>query len=98
MITTGRDCGSASWINKILEHLEERDAIHEKFSSSILDLQQKSSLKYLILEKKIKAMKDDLNIKDAQLHGLVGLKKGEELKSKSNNYKSCEISDPPGPM
>ena len=31
-------------------------------------MQQKSSLKYMILEKKIITMREELNIKDAQLH------------------------------
>ena len=34
-------------------------------------MQQKSALKYLILEKKIAAMKDEIDVKDAQLHAVV---------------------------
>ena len=47
---------------------EERDEIHSKFSSAILEMQQKSGLKYMILEKKITAMREELDIKEAQLY------------------------------
>ena len=38
-------------------------------------MQQKSSLKYMILEKKISAMREELNVKEAQLHasGITGI-------------------------
>ena len=48
---------------------------YAKFSSTIIEMQQKSSLKYMILEKKITAMREELNVKEAQLHasGITGL-------------------------
>ncbi|TRY67797.1 hypothetical protein TCAL_09933 [Tigriopus californicus] len=49
----------------------ERDDIQEKFSNAILELQQKSSLKYLVLERKIDAMKNELDVKEAQLHSVL---------------------------
>ena len=74
----------ASWIGGIAFHLQsgsnekydtiwagERDEIQSKFSESILAMQQKSALKYLILEKKISAMKEEIDVKDAQLHAMV---------------------------
>lgn len=51
--------------------LGERNDIQEKFSSAILELQQKSSLKYLVLERKIDAMKNELDVKEAQLHSVL---------------------------
>ena len=51
--------------------LAERDEIHSKFSASILDMQQKSGLKYMVLEKKITAMREEMDIKDAQMHEIV---------------------------
>ena len=51
--------------------LAERNEIHSKFSESILDMQQKSGLKYMVLEKKITAMREELDIKDAQMHEIV---------------------------
>ena len=49
----------------------DRNEIHAKFSESILDMQQKSGLKYMVLEKKITAMREELDIKDAQMHDIV---------------------------
>ena len=46
----------------------ERDEIHSKFSEAILQMQQKSSLKYMILERKINTMREELDVKEAQLH------------------------------
>lgn len=45
--------------------------MQSKFSEAILEMQQKSGLKYLILEKKISAMKEELDVKEAQLHAVV---------------------------
>ena len=63
------------YIVLIFKFLGERDEIHAKFSSAIIEMQQKSSLKYMILEKKITAMREELNVKEAQLHasGITGL-------------------------
>ena len=49
----------------------ERDEIHAKFSSSVLDLQQKSNMKYVVLEKKIALMRGELNVREAQLHNVM---------------------------
>ncbi len=56
--------------------------MQSKFSEAILEMQQKSGLKYLILEKKIAAMKEELDVKEAQLHAVVEhgtTKKGDAL-------------------
>jgi hypothetical protein len=45
--------------------------MQSKFSESILEMQQKSGLKYLILEKKIAVMREELEVKEAQLHAVV---------------------------
>ena len=34
-------------------------------------MQQKSGLKYMVLEKKITAMREELDVKDAQMHDIV---------------------------
>ena len=62
-----------SWEVEVLKQkydraLRERDEIHERFSSAIIDMQQKSGLKYKILERKIVSMREQLDVKDAQLH------------------------------
>ena len=65
----------SSWIYifqlKIFCFIAERNEIHAKFSESILDMQQKSGLKYMVLEKKITAMREELDVKDAQMHEIV---------------------------
>ena len=48
----------------------DRNEIQSKFSNAILEMQQKSGLKYMVLEKKIAAMREELDIKDAHLHQL----------------------------
>ena len=49
----------------------ERDELHSQFSRSVLDLQEKSSLKYAVLDRKISALRKELDVRDAQLHSLV---------------------------
>ena len=49
----------------------ERDDLHEKFSSSVLDLQQKSGLKYAVLERKIASLRTELDVRDAQLQTVL---------------------------
>ena len=67
----------------LLNFKGERDEMQSKFSESILEMQQKSGLKYLILEKKISSMREELDVKEAQLHAVVEQgppKKGEKIK------------------
>ena len=46
---------------KLLLNLSgERDDLHAKFSRSVLELQEKSSLKYAVLEKKILTIRKEL--------------------------------------
>ena len=49
----------------------DRDDLHEKFSSSVLDLQQKSGLKYAVLERKIVSLRTELDVRDAQLQTVL---------------------------
>ena len=45
----------------------ERHEIQERFSTAILEIQQKAGLKYMLLEKKILALRDELEERDASL-------------------------------
>jgi len=45
----------------------ERDELYEKFESTILDVQQKSGFRNLLLERKLEAVEQALEKKDAQL-------------------------------
>ena len=50
---------------------KERDELYEKFESSIYDVQQKSGFKNLLLERKLTALSEALEQKEAQLNEVV---------------------------
>lgn len=45
----------------------ERDQLYQKFESSVYAIQQKAGLKCLVLEKKVEAMDQDIEKKEAQI-------------------------------
>ena len=49
----------------------ERDELYEKFESTIYDVQQKSGFRNLLLEKKLTAVEETLEKKDAQLNEVL---------------------------
>ncbi|KAK3248040.1 Dynein regulatory complex subunit 4 [Cymbomonas tetramitiformis] len=60
------------WEHEVLEQRfsqvqSERDDLYEKFEGSIYDVQQKSGLKNLMLERKLTALTEQLEKKEAQL-------------------------------
>eukprot|EP00891_Asterochloris_glomerata_P006792 jgi/Astpho2/6792/fgenesh1_pm.00103_%23_10_t len=60
------------WENEVLQQRlgniqAERDALYSRFESSIYDVQQKTSARSMLLEKRISAMGDVLEQKEAQL-------------------------------
>ena len=61
----------------------DRNEIQSKFSNAILEMQQKSGLKYMVLEKKIAAMREELDIKDAHLHQLTSTSSSQEKHGKT---------------
>jgi hypothetical protein len=50
---------------------KERDELYNKFVKAIHDVQQKSNLKNLLLEKKLGAISDILEKKEAQLNEVL---------------------------
>ena len=50
---------------------KERDELYNKFVKAIHDVQQKSNLKNLLLEKKLGALADTLEKKEAQLNEVL---------------------------
>ena len=68
----------------------ERDDLHEKFSSSVLDLQHKSGLKYSVLERKISSLRAELDVRDAQLQTV--LENAEGADEASGMYLNMYIS------
>lgn len=57
-----------------------------------MDLQQKANLKYLALEKKIKLMKDELDVKDAQLHSVTSDHSGRSADKLTRGKRSSHSS------
>jgi len=59
----------------LYQHLErvqiERDDVHQKFANSVYEVQQKSGLKNLLLEKKLDTIQESLEITMAQVGELV---------------------------
>mmetsp|Transcript_34733 Transcript_34733/g.79236 ORF Transcript_34733/g.79236 Transcript_34733/m.79236 type:complete len:481 (+) Transcript_34733:120-1562(+) len=60
------------WEHEVLQQRftmvhKERDELYDKFESTIYDVQQKTGFKNLLLEKKIEALNEELEKRDAQL-------------------------------
>merc|ERR1712070_548468 len=50
---------------------DERDGLYSKFQNAIYEVQQKSGLKNLMLEKKLDAVEESLEVTDAQVSELL---------------------------
>lgn len=50
---------------------QERDELYQKFTKAILEVQQKSGFKNLLLERKLEALADTLEKKEAQLNEVL---------------------------
>eukprot|EP00026_Physarum_polycephalum_P007614 Phypoly_transcript_07678.p1 GENE.Phypoly_transcript_07678~~Phypoly_transcript_07678.p1 ORF type:complete len:511 (+),score=118.03 Phypoly_transcript_07678:41-1573(+) len=67
---------SLKWEHEVLEQKfeqvqKERDDLYNKFVSSIYEVQQKSGLKNMLLEKKLETLSEALESKDAQLSEVI---------------------------
>eukprot|EP00055_Hartaetosiga_balthica_P018192 m.130269 g.130269 ORF g.130269 m.130269 type:complete len:479 (+) comp9467_c0_seq21:57-1493(+) len=67
---------SLEWEKEVLQQRfqeveEERDELYERFVKTIYDVQQKTGFKNLILEKKLDALSDQLEKKEAQLNEVL---------------------------
>lgn len=67
---------SLKWEHEVLEQKfeqvqKERDELYNKFISSIYEVQQKSGLKNMLLEKKLETLSEALESKDAQLSEVI---------------------------
>ncbi len=58
-------------IPNIIQIQKERDDLYNKFIKAINEVQQKSSLKNLLLEKKLSTLADSLEKKEAQLNEVL---------------------------
>jgi ubiquitin len=67
-----KELKTLGWEHEVLQQRftqvqSERDELYEKFESTIYDVQQKSGFRNLLLEKKLTAVEETLEKKDAQL-------------------------------
>ncbi|XP_075221357.1 dynein regulatory complex subunit 4-like [Lycorma delicatula] len=69
----------------------ERDDLHDKFVSAILDLQQKAGLKNTILEKKLAALEETLEKREVQLSEAISATNLDPKTMRSINSKLEEV-------
>lgn len=67
-----KDYDNLKWENEVLELRfekcqEERNELHSRFVSSILELQQRTGLKNVLLEKKMEKLTELLEQREAQI-------------------------------
>lgn len=72
LATTAKDLENLRWENEVLEVRfekcqSERNELHARFVSAILELQQKTGLKNVLLEKKLEKLSDLLEQREAQI-------------------------------
>jgi len=73
-----KELKTLAWEHEVLQQRYaqvegERDELYEKFESTIYDVQQKSGLRNLLLEKKMTAVEESLEKKDAQLSEVLAV-------------------------
>ena len=86
------------WEHEVLQQKynqvsKERDEIQERFSTAILEIQQKAGLKYMLLEKKIMALKEELEEREAALQGASrdeSAIRGDILREKNRRIRELE--------
>ncbi|XP_076241899.1 growth arrest specific protein 8 [Calliopsis andreniformis] len=72
LASTSKNFENLKWENEVLELRfekcqSERDELHSRFISAILELQQKTGLKNVLLEKKLEKLSDLLEQREAQI-------------------------------
>lgn len=71
-----KDIEAIKWENEVSELRynkckSERDELHKKFVNAILELQQKTGLKNVLLEKKLEKLSDLLEQREAQINEIL---------------------------
>uniref|UniRef100_A0A7S3DIN4 Growth arrest-specific protein 8 domain-containing protein n=1 Tax=Palpitomonas bilix TaxID=652834 RepID=A0A7S3DIN4_9EUKA len=89
---------SLQWEHEVLEQRfeqvqQERDELYERFESTIYEVQQKSGLKTLMLEKKVEAMGEQLEKKEAQLAEVLAASNLDPAKLGALTKKLEEVMD-----
>ncbi|GAB4818648.1 hypothetical protein N2152v2_005694 [Parachlorella kessleri] len=72
LVTSEKRCRALEWENEVLQQRldvvqRERDDLAARFQAAVMQVQQRSSLKAVVLEKKIEALGGELNRRDTQL-------------------------------
>lgn len=72
LVNAEKQIKNLEWENEVLQQRfgkvqSERDELYSKFESSIYDVQQKTGLKTLLLERRLEAMHEAMETKEAQL-------------------------------
>ncbi|MEW5305571.1 MAG: hypothetical protein WDW36_008103 [Sanguina aurantia] len=72
LLNSEKQIRNLEWENEVLQQRfskvqSERDELYDKFEASIYDVQQKTGLKSLLLEKRLEAVAEALEMKEAQL-------------------------------
>ncbi|XP_063802001.1 dynein regulatory complex subunit 4 [Pseudophryne corroboree] len=73
---TEKELNDLKWEHEVLEQRfqkvqDERDELYKKFTAAIQEVQQKSGFKNLLLEKKLRALAEHLEKKEAQLNEVL---------------------------
>ncbi|XP_015119120.1 dynein regulatory complex subunit 4 isoform X1 [Diachasma alloeum] len=76
LASISKDYENLKWENEVLELRfekcqDERDELHSRFVSSILELQQKTSLKNVLLEKKLEKLSDLMDQREVQMNQVL---------------------------
>ena len=95
---TSKELEELRWEHEVLQQKfnqvsKERDEIQERFSTAILEIQQKAGLKYMLLEKKILALREELEEREAALQGGSrdeAAARGDILREKNRRIRELE--------
>ena len=72
LLNAERQIKNLEWESEVLQQRftkvqGERDELYEKFEASVYDVQQKTGLKGMLLERRLEAVAEQLEVKEAQL-------------------------------
>lgn len=96
LAATQKELEVLRWENEVLElRLEkmqqERDELRDRFCAAVLEVQQKSGLKSILLEKKLKALAELLDQREAQFSEVLAVSRIDPSTLSSINNKVEEL-------
>uniref|UniRef100_A0A7S0N549 Growth arrest-specific protein 8 domain-containing protein n=1 Tax=Pyramimonas obovata TaxID=1411642 RepID=A0A7S0N549_9CHLO len=98
LVDTDKQLKNLEWDHEVITQRfaqvqKERDELYEKFESSIYDVQQKSGLKNLMLERKLTALSEQLEKKEAQLGEVLAASNLDQTTLQQVTKKLDEVLD-----